>query len=460
MAFGKTNTGESIDDETLIAKALTEFSKQDKTVIIEIQDNDGQFLLVDINEDILPGWLIPDEMDKRVYIHNGQMHLIPIPSSPSEIGVYPSTVNDVTSQIIPLILSGKTVAQPELQQEFQKKINGIENTAHKARVLVPNKIAYVLNKNPQLISFAVDAFCNRDPSSQYILSKMKHFPQEEVVETTVPVEKLPGWSRYLMTLNSKGYFQNEMIESEKYKILLAKAKDTYLNVFKDDILMKRPQPSLELGTALSGFKTGVSYANDLKEDSDDWLDTFKAEIINNDFSNFNFDETLAELSKFMEKESGYEGIANKFENQDEDSDDEYSEDEKYEMDEDTKNDYDFLKGMLKTLKTWEPHLEDLKNENKKKSEDKDDESSSDEEYNLYDKNGKPTDAFYDLIGDGPEIEDYQEEISNNQNGGQQESFQIPESDHEFMATLMQAMKNEPNGVGPVSNLFRALSGKK
>lgn len=60
---------------------------------------------------------------------------------------------------------------------------------HRACVYVPISAALLLKQNPQLISYAVRAFCNRDSIDMKTCRAMKHFPPETRVYTQVTFTK-------------------------------------------------------------------------------------------------------------------------------------------------------------------------------------------------------------------------------------------------------------------------------
>ena len=62
---GRTEYGDSVEDEWVIVWLLRELSKQFKDLHIKIVDNDGEFLLIEA-AGTLPAWLEPDVADNRV----------------------------------------------------------------------------------------------------------------------------------------------------------------------------------------------------------------------------------------------------------------------------------------------------------------------------------------------------------------------------------------------------------
>lgn len=62
---GRTNFGDSIEDEWVIVYLLRELTKKHKNIWTKVNDSDGQFLLVEA-AGVLPAWLEPDVADNRV----------------------------------------------------------------------------------------------------------------------------------------------------------------------------------------------------------------------------------------------------------------------------------------------------------------------------------------------------------------------------------------------------------
>ena len=62
---GRTNFGDSIEDEWVIVYLLRELTKKHHNVWAKAVDGDGQFLLVEAAA-TLPAWLEPEVADNRV----------------------------------------------------------------------------------------------------------------------------------------------------------------------------------------------------------------------------------------------------------------------------------------------------------------------------------------------------------------------------------------------------------
>lgn len=165
-----------------------------------------------------------------------------------------------------------------------------EKTLHRTTVYMPVSAVWILKQNPQTISAAVRAFCNRDPIDMRSCRAMKHFPPEMRVYTPITMTRcqyamltyqnynpdrrigwnLPhknhetfkahslgmkigcgleilasqarsdngevecekNWHIFLERLNANGYFGDNIEHSNGYQQRLEKAKD-YFKMFSD-----------------------------------------------------------------------------------------------------------------------------------------------------------------------------------------------------------------------------------
>lgn len=190
---GITRFGDCLNDEWLIVYILKEVSKQYEDAVVAVSDNDGDFLLIEAAME-LPSWVDPSNSDNRAYIHQGRLHLIPLPKSPAEIMHIPNgklsrsrAVDIVRSRIV------QTQAPAAMEEAAFHRINGYPGKAaeerHRARCTIPTKLAYVLLTQPQLIPHAVEVFYLRDPSNMKAASRMATFPPNDQVTTVVDMTK-------------------------------------------------------------------------------------------------------------------------------------------------------------------------------------------------------------------------------------------------------------------------------
>ena len=149
---------------------------QFSSVCARIWDNDGDFLLIEAAYS-LPKWLKPETSRNRVWLVSGQLHIVPLPN-----GHHPTLPSSPTLQEALQILSAdsvNTVAKAGVQDTIRLKIKGYPGKAqadmHRARCLLPAKIAHVLQHKPQLVSPAVQAFHYRDVQDMRAAAKLARF---------------------------------------------------------------------------------------------------------------------------------------------------------------------------------------------------------------------------------------------------------------------------------------------
>ncbi|KAF9275907.1 hypothetical protein BGZ68_010379 [Mortierella alpina] len=173
---GETRFGDSLDDEWMVVFLLREITKRIPGSIARVQDNDGEFLLIEA-ADFIPSWLDPDNSDNRVFIHGGQLHIIPIALTTEEKNRYPATVGTkskppMLQDALNMIRSSSnsqtvhgvvtTLATPKIQQaafgpllpdssEHHFAIRKIQEQRHYATCQIPVDIARILKERPELL---------------------------------------------------------------------------------------------------------------------------------------------------------------------------------------------------------------------------------------------------------------------------------------------------------------------
>lgn len=186
---GFTNFGDNIEDEWYIVYLLLCISRRFPYVVATVRDNDGEFLLIEA-ADYLPKWLEPDTSDNRVFLYKGQLHIVPLPTNPSEITLFPAgkPIIDVALKIL-VENPGKTIALPWIQDSALKKAQEYPNKAkasfHHVLCYLPISIKYLLEKKPSLIAPAILAFINRDPLDVKTGQKLSHFSFQSTVACRV-----------------------------------------------------------------------------------------------------------------------------------------------------------------------------------------------------------------------------------------------------------------------------------
>ncbi|BCR85439.1 putative regulatory factor Sgt1 [Aspergillus chevalieri] len=161
---GRTNYGDSIEDEWVIVYLLRELTKKHKDVWAQVVDSDGQFLLVEA-AGVLPAWLEPEIADNRVWINQGELVIIQ-PKNPSKKRVAEKISLSESKKIIteePQRFMRSAVIQNEAFYRLRNYPKQISENLHSALVTIPRKVAFLLRQKPAYISAAVEAFYLRDP---------------------------------------------------------------------------------------------------------------------------------------------------------------------------------------------------------------------------------------------------------------------------------------------------------
>ncbi|XP_066292192.1 protein ecdysoneless homolog [Branchiostoma lanceolatum] len=186
---GRTHFGDNIEDEWFIVHLLLQITASFPDYIARVQDNDGEFLLIEAAEH-LPRWLTPDSSHNRVFLFHGQVHIIPQPRSPAEIACVPAGTPSLPQALnIVSRYPGLTVAGRPTQDDIINRIGSypekMQQNFHHAHCFLPPGVVTVLNHSPGLVAPAVQAFYERDPLDMKACRTMKHFPTDTCVKARV-----------------------------------------------------------------------------------------------------------------------------------------------------------------------------------------------------------------------------------------------------------------------------------
>lgn len=280
-----------------------------------------------------------------MFILNGKLHLIDTTKGSSQLlSIKPLPIETALNEIRQN--SYKHEVNESIANCITKRIadlsSNIAKSFHCATVYLPIAAAALLRHNPQLISLAVHAFCNRDQIDLKACRAMKHFPPENRVYTRITFTKclyamlmhnqyLPDrrigwnlpktndstykahllgiklacgfeiilaqakpaenyenskcWHKYLKSLQNRGYFQEFLENSKDYVNLLDSAKEYYSkHILNVPIAQEYGENILSLLKSLEynvdDFSMCIDNVSSLKDDSDDWMNISPDELDN------------------------------------------------------------------------------------------------------------------------------------------------------------------------------------
>ncbi|KAI9784420.1 MAG: hypothetical protein M1816_000844 [Peltula sp. TS41687] len=305
---GRTDYGDSIEDEWVVVYLLRELSKQYQHLWISALDSDGQFLLVEA-ANVLPRWLNPDVANNRVWLHNGTLLIIrPL----SSLGETSSTAGPTQSLSIQeafgVIKSNpeSLLHSPSIEAEAFYRLRNypdqIKDNLHHAIITIPRKLAFILKLKPAFISPAVEAFYLRDPIALRPWQKETSsdqspmtFPPHDLVSVSVifpkvayaqirsqPFRPPPGWDGLL---DKKG-------DTNRYNQLETGMKVTCgFEMLSSDPQNKERDHVVQTRRLLHSLQAG-----ELKQPSDDEISRWEKKQDDESWLDVNFEEFEKELA--------------------------------------------------------------------------------------------------------------------------------------------------------------------
>jgi len=193
--------GDNFEDEWFVVYLLFNITRKfPSKLAAQVVDSDGEFMLIHA-ANFLPDWIINAEseiMINRVFIFNGDLHIIPSATSPSHVTHFPAfeSISEPINAIKTLVsFQTSCKASPEIQNCIRARISKFEpelipkNFLHRATCIIPAKLGMLLRLNPNLISNAINQFCERELKSAKEYKCLEIFKPENFVAYRVTFTK-------------------------------------------------------------------------------------------------------------------------------------------------------------------------------------------------------------------------------------------------------------------------------
>uniref|UniRef100_S4RHE1 Ecdysoneless homolog (Drosophila) n=1 Tax=Petromyzon marinus TaxID=7757 RepID=S4RHE1_PETMA len=122
--YGQTTFGDNVEDEWFVVFLVREITRLIPEAVAWLEDTDGQFLLIEAAHH-LPRWLNPDTSENRVFFYRGELHILPLPRTPGDVGRLPVGTPSVESALALLAQRGHDfLADEPIRRAVGKRIDG------------------------------------------------------------------------------------------------------------------------------------------------------------------------------------------------------------------------------------------------------------------------------------------------------------------------------------------------
>jgi len=279
---GTLEYGDAIDDEWLAVAILLEATRKNPHAWIRVCDSDGEFLLIEAAH-ALPRWLNPDVATHRVWLHRGRLLIIPPAAKKAakkEISL-DGALEFLASCDPESLVRDKRVENEALARTREYPAAAARH-AHRARIVVPRKIAGVLHSSPGSIAAAVEAFYVRDPVALKALQRSPattRFPWKDTVEISARFTKVlfaqlkgqvwlpPYEAKFPMT--EEGRTDVGVKVTAGFEMLLAEGNEVLLPSESRRSLVQELRGMVDAGYAGPTDAEIATWSTE--EDGEDWL---------------------------------------------------------------------------------------------------------------------------------------------------------------------------------------------
>ncbi|KAI0024090.1 SGT1-domain-containing protein [Xylariomycetidae sp. FL0641] len=294
---GRTDYGDSVEDEWLIVYLLRELTRSFPNLWVRVFDTDGEFLLVEA-ANVVPKWLSPEIDSNRVWLHQGALRILPLDASHNE--KRPLSLLEAVTYLKekPESPLHSTFIEAEAFYRLEKYPGQITDSLHHSLVTLPRKVAYILHELPTSIAPAVEAFYLRDPIALKPLlssSSQLHFPPTNLVTVSVKFTKVlfaqlksqrfappPIWVGIMEELEKEGIdAQDSSKKRERLEIgmkitsgfeMLAAGASKKDNRLAREFAIVLEDLEEDGDEALPSDQDMAAWPNAKREDDDSWLD--------------------------------------------------------------------------------------------------------------------------------------------------------------------------------------------
>ena len=214
---GVTRFGDNVEDEWFIVWMLRELTRAFPALVARVWDDDGEFLLIETAFH-LPRWLKPETAANRVWLCGGEMRVVP-PEADARLGAWARAPAAPGAFAVPSVEAalwlarggdgtqaacaegeeglGKAKAKREAHESKMRAANAALSSrlapfpesarasTHRCVAVLPARLAALLEREPQLIAPATQAFYLRDPAGLNAAARAAFFPPRDATQTLV-----------------------------------------------------------------------------------------------------------------------------------------------------------------------------------------------------------------------------------------------------------------------------------
>jgi hypothetical protein len=191
---GVIKYGDNIEDEWFLVYILFQISQQFPHVCIQVQDNDGEFLLIEA-ADALPSWLTPENADHRLWICQGNLYIIPWEVKPLitnefaidylyENIILPAALGTITTNTSTSYLIDSHIERIIYKriQVFPQRLLALD---HHITCILPLWMILALDYSPNLIASAIYAFSITETNQVSKIIQSIHFPEVKTINSSI-----------------------------------------------------------------------------------------------------------------------------------------------------------------------------------------------------------------------------------------------------------------------------------